>query len=249
MQFGSPGLSSNYGKPPSKGAEEPRTGPPTLEDIIDPDSDLDALRVELSKVQVTESSERLHRPRPVLTGDEYAFYCLIRRAMKNCLVMPKVNLASLATPCAALPELQRRRMQREYRRRVVDFVVWDPDTLNVVCLVDLDGTASEEPSNEQRQQDALAGEAGYATVRLNRQDEYDVEFLRELVLEALDCLSSPERFIERRLKAVAGEPLPPAAPRGIRGVVRRSGAFYKRHPRARAASLFGVLLGVFLLAE
>lgn len=117
----------------------------------------------------------------LMSESEIRFYRVLQMAVPSELVFPQISMAALVRPDYA--DLDSRFMPafRSVSQKRIDFVVCDRNTMEVRCLVELDDSSHETRRDQAR--DWITAQAGYRTVRVRAGRRYDIDGLRNRVLE------------------------------------------------------------------
>jgi hypothetical protein len=112
------------------------------------------------------------RRKSLFTPNEAEFFHRLQRALPTYEVFPQVSLAALLTDDGALSRKAQWGLRARFDRKMVDFVIWDRRTLNVVALVELDDRT--HVASADRKRDALTSAAGYQTLRFQSKQKPSV---------------------------------------------------------------------------
>jgi very-short-patch-repair endonuclease len=104
------------------------------------------------------------RPKPLMTRVEREVLGHLEAAVPWCRVHAQVCLGALLQPSRWLPRRTRSRQRYGYAMLIVDFVLDDRRTGDVVALVELDDRYHDRARDRDR--DRLTSRAGYLTIRL-----------------------------------------------------------------------------------
>jgi hypothetical protein len=117
---------------------------------------------------------------PLMSESEIRFYRVLQMAVPNELVLPQVGMAALVRPRYADADSRFVPAFRTISQRRIDFVVCNRDSMEVRCLVELDDSSHDARRDQAR--DAITAQAGYRTVRVRAGRRYDIDGLRNRVL-------------------------------------------------------------------
>lgn len=132
---------------------------------------------QLAAIEAKHFADAGFFPKKLLTPNELHFYKRLRQAAgPSRTVLPQIGLGALID--TALPEGHE---QREFERRkfvgkLLDFVVVDAKTLEVLFVVELDDRTHNKLKDNNR--DVFLKQAGYKTVRYESRFKPTVEQLR-----------------------------------------------------------------------
>ena len=115
-----------------------------------------------------------------MSESEIRFYRVLQMAVPNELVLPQVGMAALVRPRYADADSRFVPAFRTISQRRIDFVVCNRDSMEVRCLVELDDSSHDARRDQAR--DAITAQAGYRTVRVRAGRRYDIDGLRNRVL-------------------------------------------------------------------
>ena len=104
------------------------------------------------------------QPKPLMTRVEREVLGHLEAAVPWCRVHAHVCLGALLQPSPWLPRRTRSRQRYGYASKIVDFVLEDRRTGDVVALVELDDRYHDRIRDRDR--DRLTSRAGYLTIRL-----------------------------------------------------------------------------------
>lgn len=105
------------------------------------------------------------RARRLITPNELEFLRRLRRALPEFEVLPQVSMGALLD--ADLPAGHPRiwTIRRMFSMKMVDFVICEPTSLQVVAVVELDDQSHDEKYEKDAHRDLLLASAGIATLR------------------------------------------------------------------------------------
>ena len=105
-----------------------------------------------------------YQSRAILTPNEREFFGRLRRAlMPRFVVFSQVSMSALLEPKPAHQGREYMRLRARFSQKYVDFVVCDPETVEVVALIELDDI-THDPAKDALRDEMLEG-AGYTVVR------------------------------------------------------------------------------------
>ncbi len=139
--------------------------------------------VNITKIGKAKGGGLTYKPAAVVTPAEMAFYrCLLQAVAGRYLVWSKLGLWAVV-----------RNEQREGRNKIsqkhLDFVLLNPDTLAVCCVIELDDASHNSESAKKRdsEKDAILQSAGIPIIRIKAQRNYKIDQIRN----SLDSISIP----------------------------------------------------------
>lgn len=124
--------------------------------------------------QMRGAASKRYRTRAFLTGNEIAFFAVLREALPRHHIFPQVAMGGIMEPIArrnARSPEERRQFFSQWasiRSSRIDYCVCD-DKFNVVCLVELDDSSHDTKRAADKERDARCAEAGYPTARFRRE--------------------------------------------------------------------------------
>ncbi|QYE37197.1 DUF2726 domain-containing protein (plasmid) [Polymorphobacter sp. PAMC 29334] len=118
---------------------------------------------------------RIERKR-LLTPTEVRFWRLLVAAVPDHAVFSQVAMGAMLKPVSGLSRSDWWSNYGRYSQKVVDFVVVDPQTGEVVAVVELDDRSHNVDKDAAR--DALMACGGYDVVRISVNDRFDARSLR-----------------------------------------------------------------------
>lgn len=133
--------------------------------------------------------------KPLMSQRERAALGLLEAALPGCRIYAQVAMGALLQPQAGLTDRERFRMRGRFSQKIIDFVVEDRATGEIVALVELDDRSHSRARDQRR--DAMTRAAGYRTLRLARPSR--AEIARAVTnLAARDCSDPPHSTVARR---------------------------------------------------
>jgi very-short-patch-repair endonuclease len=118
---------------------------------------------------------------PLLSENQIRFYRVLQMAVPNDLVFPQIGMAALVQPRYAVADFRFKAAFRTISQKRIDFVVCNRNSMEVRCLVELDDSTHDARRDQAR--DAITVQAGYRTVRVRTRRRYDIDGLRNRVLD------------------------------------------------------------------
>ena len=104
------------------------------------------------------------RPKPLMTPAERRVCLMIERAMPGARVHSQVSMGAIMNPAKGLSKSEWWTTFNKFSSKRVDFVAEDPETGQIILLVELDDRSHKARRDKDR--DELTRHAGYTTVRL-----------------------------------------------------------------------------------
>lgn len=132
----------------------------------------------------TSKSRRRYFPKTLLTPSELRFRQQLCDAFPDLVVLSQVSMGALVDPPSHYYGETRERARRPYQAKIVDFVLWNPRTNEVACLVELDDASHDDRKEQDDARDAIVGQAGYRLLRVDVRALPPTAQLREQVLQA-----------------------------------------------------------------
>lgn len=118
--------------------------------------------------------------RPIVTKNELEFYQRLRRAVPEKVILPQVAMGALIATAPRLGPADRARVRAKFDRKIVDYVIADPHSLEVIALVELDDRTHDVRRDQIR--DQITAAAGYRTLRYWSREKPTVGQLRAEIL-------------------------------------------------------------------
>lgn len=123
------------------------------------------------------------RPRRLMTARERDVISMIEAAVPDCRVHAQVAMGALVDCKSGLTRAQRTSIRNRFDRKVVDFVVEEKSSGDVLALVELDDRTHSDAKDRAR--DDITRAAGYRTIRLPAGKRPDAAGVRAQLLSAL----------------------------------------------------------------
>jgi hypothetical protein len=149
--------------------------------------------IDLAKlVDHIKAAAQPYAPKPLLTANELSFYHQLRRACPEHVILPQIGMGAIVRVKASEDRPQAMSVRNRFTSKLVDFVICDPSSMGVVCLVELDDRTHDAERDAKR--DAITKAAGYATLRFRSRSKPDVPALRAAVLAVASDRFAGTRF-------------------------------------------------------
>lgn len=116
--------------------------------------------------------------KPILTPNEIEFFGRLRTALPELAIFPQVAMGALLKPDASGKDYHR--IRGTFAQKIIDFVICDPETLEVIVLVELDDRTHDASKDAKR--DKITGAAGYKTIRWQSKTRPEPDEIRKSVL-------------------------------------------------------------------
>lgn len=123
------------------------------------------------------------RSRRLMTARERDVISIIEAAVPHCRVHAQVAMGALIDCKSGLTRAQRTSVRNRFDRKVVDFVVEEKSSGDVVALIELDDRTHSDAKDRAR--DEITRAAGYRTLRLPADKRPDASGVRAQLLSAL----------------------------------------------------------------
>lgn len=121
--------------------------------------------VTLVLLQKSNSENQLPlAPKPLMTKRELTVLPLIEAHFPNCRVHAQVAMAALIKLKAGVDKKKRTSVRNRFDRKIIDFVVEEKQTGEIVAIVELDDKTHNATKDAAR--DAITAAAGYKTIRI-----------------------------------------------------------------------------------
>lgn len=121
--------------------------------------------------------------RPLLTAREREALVALEHAFPQLRVFPQVAMGALIQARNELSRRDRALVRNRFSQKIVDFVLEDRGTGQVVALVELDDRSHNAAKDSRRDEIALA--AGYRTIRIPPGTKIQLQVLRAVINDAL----------------------------------------------------------------
>lgn len=131
------------------------------------------------------------RARRLMTAREREVILLIEDAVPHCRVHAQVAMGALIDCNKGLARQQRTAVRNKFDRKVIDFVLEDRSSGDVLALVELDDRSHD--GTKDRARDEITPAAGYRTIRLPADKRPDRASVRAQVLAGLSRAESVGR--------------------------------------------------------
>lgn len=116
--------------------------------------------------------------KPILTPNEIEFFGRLRTALPELAIFPQVAMGALLKPAASGKDYHR--IRGTFAQKIIDFVICDPNTLEIIVLVELDDRSHDPQKDAKR--DQITGAAGYKTIRWQSKKRPEPDEIRQTVL-------------------------------------------------------------------
>ena len=137
------------------------------------------------------------KARRLMTAREREVISMIEAAVPHCRVHAQVAMGALVDCKTGLARARRTAVRNRFDRKVVDFVVEDRSSGDVLGLVELDDRTHSDARDRAR--DEITRAAGYRTVRLPAGRKPDAAGVRAQILAALsEVVEGSARPIKKR---------------------------------------------------
>lgn len=123
------------------------------------------------------ASRMLVRKKKLLTDNENEFMRRLERALPEYHVMAQVSMGALMDPSPQFEHLR-----YKYASKIVDYVICQKGTKEVVALVELDDRTHDVKKDADAARDMLTASAGYKTLRWDSRRKPSVTQIRNQVL-------------------------------------------------------------------
>jgi len=122
-------------------------------------------------------------PRRLMTERERRVIAMIEAAAPGCRVHAQVAMGALMDARKGLDRKRRRSIRNRFDRKIVDYVLEDRASGDVVAIVELDDRTHNAAKDEAR--DRLTAAAGYITIRLPAGKGVNAPLVRERISPVL----------------------------------------------------------------
>lgn len=124
----------------------------------------------------------------LLTPAERSFFGVLEQAVAgSCRICVQVRLADLLVPRKGLDRSAHTSARNRVERKHADFVLCRPDTLGILCAIELDDASHEKKSRKERDNfvEAACRAAGLPLFRFSAKASYQVQEVRSILAEVL----------------------------------------------------------------
>ena len=121
--------------------------------------------------------------KPLMSPIERETFGYLEAAMPHLRVYAQVAMGALLQPEAGVTGKDRLRLRNRFSQKIVDYVLEDPESGQIVALVELDDRTHN--AMRDRDRDALTAAAGYLTIRLPARERPTRQNVKARVIEAL----------------------------------------------------------------
>lgn len=124
-----------------------------------------------------------YEAKPLLTANELNFYGTLVEALAGYAVFPQVAMNAFIRPAGGLERKRYAATRGTFAQKHVDFLVCEPDTLEVLAIIELDDRSHSLEKDNAR--DAITAAAGYRTLRFHSRNKPDIEDIRSIFADLL----------------------------------------------------------------
>lgn len=115
-----------------------------------------------------------YQARRILTANETEFYGRLRKALTpRYTILSQVSMSALLEPKPQYTGREYMQLRAKFSQKYVDFVICDPDTVEVIALIELDDITHDPEKDALR--DEMTEGAGYVTVRWHSRNKPSVQ--------------------------------------------------------------------------
>lgn len=124
--------------------------------------------------------------KPLMTRNEREFIARLERALPECRVHAQVSMGAIVKPSFAEGGSKRSRsihraVRNRFSQKIVDFVLEDRRTGEILALVELDDRTHDRARDGRR--DSITRAAGYLTIRWHSRNRPSDDEIRRRVLQ------------------------------------------------------------------
>lgn len=137
-----------------------------------------ALNLKSNKSNTSASDKTKYKPKNLLTANELEFITRLEQACPEYRFHAQVCMAAIMEP--DLPRSEKGpyySARGKIAQKMVDYVVQDRNTGNIIALIELDDKTHNPDKDTQR--DAITQSAGYKTIRWNSKNKPSAEQIRK----------------------------------------------------------------------
>lgn len=106
-----------------------------------------------------------YKAKDLLTDNEKEFFFRLKRALPGYEVFSQVSMGAILNPNADRNARRYHQIRGTFAQKIVDFLICDGKTLNVIAIVELDDRTHNVERDQKR--DAMLQSAGYRVIRWN----------------------------------------------------------------------------------
>lgn len=126
-----------------------------------------------------------YAPKPLMTRNEREFISRLERALPECRVHAQVSMGAIMKPSfdeggSKRSRSAHRAVRNRFSQKIVDFVVEDRRTGEILALIELDDRTHDAMRDGRR--DSMTRAAGYTTIRWHSRNRPHDEEIRRRVL-------------------------------------------------------------------
>ena len=164
-----------------------------------------ASRVDTSALSSTSSSPQPQTEehhyfvnRNLFTKAETHFFRSLEEALEGELrIFGKVRIADVMNVKKGLAKREWGFQFGRIKAKHFDYVLCDPNTLKVVCVIELDDSSHQRPDRVKRDEfvNAVCSEVGLHLLRINTKAKYDPEYIRRKLFKI-----NPEELFSETLR-------------------------------------------------
>ena len=137
------------------------------------------LAASKSKQQSTND----YQAKALLTENEKEFFVRLVIALPEHVVFTQVAMGAILNPSVPRNDKRFIQIRGRFAQKIVDFVVCDRFTLNVIAIVELDDRTHKADCDQKR--DAMLESAGYRVIRWNSRNKPSAEEIMTRVTQTL----------------------------------------------------------------
>lgn len=123
-------------------------------------------------------------PKRLMTARELEAFRHLRSLFPNYHVAPQVAMGAIIQTRSGLGSSLRTKIRNEFDRKIVDFVVVEPETGKIAFLIEIDDSSHRADKDSRR--DAITKAAGYRTIRHRAGAKVDRASLQATIRQALE---------------------------------------------------------------
>jgi len=130
---------------------------------------------------------------PLMTDIERQTIVYLELTVPHCRVHAQVSMGALLRPIKGLSQKNSAKTRNRFSQKIVDYVLEDRETGEVVAIVELDDRTHDKTKDRER--DAMTKAAGYLTIRLPANERPTRKNVGNRVVEALEKRQAAAKLI------------------------------------------------------
>lgn len=141
--------------------------------------------VMLAYIASTRAGRMRLVAKPIMTPIERETFGYIQAAVPQLRVYAQVAMGALLKPEPGMSRQEATRLRNRFSQKIVDYVIEDPSSGEVIALVELDDRSHS--ADRDRARDTMTAAAGYFTIRLPSTERPTLQNVRSRVSDGLEA--------------------------------------------------------------